>query len=118
MTANLIQTKLHVPAVSNDFVERPYLIQKLNQLPDRHLTLVAAPAGFGKTTLIASWLAKQPQPHGWVSLDEFDNDLALFLQYVVTAVQQQIPEAFAHMMPILQAPDLPTYKKPICSLFR
>jgi len=104
----LIQTKLHLPQINADFVKRPFLVQRLNQNSSRHFTLVAAPAGFGKTTLIASWLADQSSPYAWLSLDEFDNDLSLFLQYMTAAIQRVLPTACATLARILHAPDLPT----------
>ena len=82
----LIHTKLHMPRTSGDFIPRPHLTQRLNQglevkdnTFDRKLTLISAPAGYGKTTLATSWLQSVDRPVAWVSLDESDNDLILFL---------------------------------------
>src|SRR5215203_3209367 len=80
----LLATKLHVPAWRPGFVSRPRLVAALERGGERKLTLVSAGAGFGKTTLLAEWLATIPAGEraagraGWVSLDEADNDPALF----------------------------------------
>ena len=108
MDTTLIQTKLHSPRVSGDSVERQHLVQRLNQDPNRNFTLVSAPAGYGKTTLISSWLSKQETAYAWVSLDEFDNDPAVFLWYIVAAFQQLFPGACMGIAHALQAPDLPS----------
>ncbi len=104
---NLIQTKLHPPPVGADLVERPSLFQRLQQNPDRSFTLVSAPAGYGKTTLIAAWLSRQSAPYAWLSLDQFDDDPAVFLRYVAGAIRGVFPEACAGLTRVLQAPDLP-----------
>ena len=84
VTITLLRTKLHRPPVTHDLVSRPYLLKQLNRGLDRNLTLVSAPAGFGKTTLISSWLdavsgdCRPPLPATWLSLDEHDSDLTVF----------------------------------------
>src|SRR5215216_6750017 len=83
----LLATKLYSPRWRPGLVSRPNLIERLNQGTGRKLTLVSAPAGFGKTTLLAEWLAAtsiNDRAAGWVSLDETDNDPALFWTYVIT----------------------------------
>ena len=108
MESTLILAKLHPPLVSSELIERPALIQLLNLNPKRNFTLVSAPAGYGKTTLISSWLVKQETTYAWVSLDDFDNDPTVFLRYIVTAIQQIFPEACSDLAQVLQAPDLPS----------
>jgi LuxR family maltose regulon positive regulatory protein len=71
------------------------------------LTLVVAPAGYGKTTLVASWLEACDCPSGWLSLDEEDNDLALFLSYFSAAIQTMFPYALEDTSALLQAARLP-----------
>ena len=78
---NLIRTKLNRPSVSADLVRRPRLIDLLNQGRGLPLTLISAPAGSGKTTLLSDWLAVCPCPSAWLSLDEGDGDLSVFLDY-------------------------------------
>ena len=72
----LVSTKLGVPKVRTNMVARLHLIEKLNQEPENRLTLVSAPAGFGKTTLLVEWLedrAGDVVSVAWLSLDEGDN---------------------------------------------
>ena len=86
----LLETKLYTPKWRPGLVSRPKLIERLDQGTERKLTLVSAPAGFGKTTLLAEWLAATPaseRPAAWVSLDHSDNDPALFWAYCITALQ-------------------------------
>jgi hypothetical protein len=75
----LLQTKLFIPPIRPGLVSRSRLTERLNAGMDRKLTLVSAPAGFGKTTLISDWLAGCQQPAAWLSLDESDNDPTRFL---------------------------------------
>ncbi len=83
--ASLIATKLHVPRVRTQRVARPSLIKRLNaELP---FVLISAPPGFGKTTLLAEWLAQTDRTVCWLSLDEHDNDPARFLHYLIGALR-------------------------------
>jgi LuxR family maltose regulon positive regulatory protein len=94
MATRLLTTKLYIPPVRPQLVARPHLIERLNRgLDSGHaLTLVAAPAGFGKTTLLSEWIADRESPTAWVSLDEDDNDSTRFWTYVVTALQTIHPK--------------------------
>jgi LuxR family maltose regulon positive regulatory protein len=85
----LLKTKLYLPPVRPDLVSRPRLVQQLNRgfRRGRRLTLVSAPAGYGKTTLITEWAAQSDQPLAWLSLDQGDNDSTRFWIYVVAALQ-------------------------------
>lgn len=91
----IIQTKLVPPPTRPNIVSRPRLIKQLNKGWQRRLTVVSAPAGFGKSTLISDWLAQQAtepnQTLGWLSLDEGDNDLSRFLMYMKAALQRAWP---------------------------
>lgn len=87
MTASLLMTKLYVPAVRPRMVPRPRLVERLNAGLHRTLTLVSAPAGFGKTTLLSEWTANTERPFAWLSLDGDDNDPTRFLAYFVAALQ-------------------------------
>ena len=87
----LLRTKLYRPRTTRAWVARPRLLERLEQRRDRPLTLVVAPAGYGKTTLVSSWLAACDCPSVWLSLDEGDNNLALFLSYFSAAVQTIFP---------------------------
>ncbi|MFN2208613.1 MAG: hypothetical protein ACK2UT_22015, partial [Candidatus Promineifilaceae bacterium] len=66
----LIQTKLLIPRVITELVERPHLIDRLNHGLKRDVTLISAPAGYGKSTLAAAWLKQLSRPTAWISLDE------------------------------------------------
>jgi LuxR family maltose regulon positive regulatory protein len=85
---SLLLTKLFVPQVRANRVARPALVAQLNRGLAGRLTVVSAPAGFGKTTLVADWLRQVDRPYTWLSLDEGDNDASRFLTYLTAAVQR------------------------------
>ena len=90
MAGPLLETKLHVPRWQRGLVARPRLSERLSRGAESALTLVSAPAGFGKTTLLAEWLAAAPadgRSVAWLSLDQRDNDPALFWTYLVAALK-------------------------------
>jgi LuxR family maltose regulon positive regulatory protein len=89
----LLQTKLAVPPSRPEWVVRPQLLERLMAGLDRKLTLLSAPAGFGKTTLLAEWVARCRRPVAWLSLDPGDNDPARFLTYLVASVHAPGTEA-------------------------
>ena len=91
--AVLLATKLHVPAVGGALVHRATLLDALSAGLRRKLTLLSAPAGWGKTTLLAQWAlgAGEDQHFGWLSLDPSDNDPMWFWMYVVAALQKVSP---------------------------
>jgi LuxR family maltose regulon positive regulatory protein len=116
MATPLLQTKLYIPPVRPELVPRPRLIEQLDAGLHRKLTLVSAPAGFGKTTLLSEWVGSCGRPVGWVSLDEGDNDPARFLAYFVVALQtietdigKGVPSAF-------QAPQPPPIESVLTAL--
>jgi LuxR family transcriptional regulator, maltose regulon positive regulatory protein len=82
----LLQTRLHLPRLPMQYVSRPRLLALLQQGMQGRLTLVAAPAGSGKTMLLAEWVATAHCPVAWISLDTADNDPARFLSYLLTAL--------------------------------
>ncbi len=90
MPTELLTSKLFIPPLRPNLVPRPRLLQILNEglQMKRRLTLVSAPAGFGKTTLVVAWLKQIDIPAAWLSLDEADNDLPRFLAYLAAAFQQ------------------------------
>jgi LuxR family maltose regulon positive regulatory protein len=91
--AVLLATKLHVPAIASEVVQRTTLLDALSAARCRKLTLLSAPAGWGKTTLLAQWAlgAGEEQQFGWLSLDPADNDPVWFWMYVVAALQKVSP---------------------------
>src|SRR3712207_368956 len=108
--APLLATKRYAPRWRPGLVSRPHLIARLDQGAGRKLTLVAAPAGFGKTTLLAEWLAAAPaggRPAAWVSLDPGDNDPALFWAYVITALQTIRAGVGGTALALLRSPQPP-----------
>ena len=82
----LLATKLYVPSVKSNLVARRRLTEQVNDGAGGRLTLISAPAGFGKTTLLGEWALQTRLPLAWVSLDDGDNDLGRFLTYMVTAL--------------------------------
>ncbi|MEM7133921.1 MAG: LuxR C-terminal-related transcriptional regulator [Chloroflexota bacterium] len=87
MSAPLLRTKLFIPTLRTSLVPRQRLINRLGTGLNRKLTLVSAPAGFGKTTLVTSWLANIEQAVAWLSLDEGDSEPINFLTYLIAAIQ-------------------------------
>jgi LuxR family maltose regulon positive regulatory protein len=129
MSALLLTTKLYIPATRSDAVLRPRLIELLDRGLARKLTLIAAPAGFGKTTLIAAWLAPNDERRtmndeeashrssfcvhrfraAWLSLDDDDNDPVRFLTYLIAAVRTIDPAIGQTALAFLGTPQLPSF---------
>ncbi len=107
MMLTLVRTKLNTPRLGHDFVHRPILVQRLNAGLDRDLTLVIAPAGFGKTTLVAEWASQSPRRVTWLSLDESDNDLLRLVDYLIAAIQKLFPAACPETQALIEAPQVP-----------
>jgi LuxR family maltose regulon positive regulatory protein len=101
----LLATKLYLPPARSNRVPRPRLIQQLNIL--RPLTLIAAPAGFGKTTLVSEWIPQSSHCVTWLSLDEDDNDPIRFWAYVVAALQKLRADLGEGALALLQSPQPP-----------
>ncbi|MEJ2209430.1 MAG: tetratricopeptide repeat protein, partial [Anaerolineae bacterium] len=107
----LLQTKLHIPPIRANLVSRPRLIERLDAGLHRKLTLVSAPAGFGKTTLVGEWVADLRsgamdgaiQSIAWLSLDESDDDLVRFLTYLIAALQTVEADIGKSASSVLQA---------------
>ena len=105
----VLQTKVYRPRVSSDLIIRPHLLKRLNQRPQRKLTLISAPAGYGKTTIATEWLAQLDEsqqqaapPVAWLSLDKHDDDLVLFLHYLVSATQTIYPDFGVNTLAAIQ----------------
>jgi LuxR family maltose regulon positive regulatory protein len=103
----LLSTKLFIPKPRPDIVSRPRLIEQLNEGLYRKLTLVSAPAGFGKTTLISEWVVGCEQPVAWLSLEKEDSDPRRFLTYLVTALQKVSTDVGKDVLGMLQANQSP-----------
>jgi len=116
---HLLATKFYVPTAPGPLVSRPRLISLLNESLKYPLTLISAPAGFGKTTLLSSWVHALPARNfrpAWVSLDEEDNDPWLFCTYLLSAFDQQQPGYFAPLLASLQALQAPPLKYVLVAL--
>ena len=107
MSSSLLRTKLYIPPIRSNLVARPRLIEQLNKGLSHKLTLISAPAGFGKTTLLSTWITHCQQPVAWLSLDEADNDPTRFLRYFIAALQTIEGNIGAGALSLLQAPQPP-----------
>jgi len=104
---SLLKTKLFIPPIRAERVPRPRLTAHLNAGVQRALILVAAPAGFGKTTLVAEWLNAGGLTAAWLSLDAADNDPARFWTYLIAALQTVQPALGETALTMLQTPQPP-----------
>ncbi len=107
MTTSVLNTKLYIPSTRTKLVPRLHLAEQLNAGLRRKLTLISAPAGFGKTTLVAEWVAGCERPVAWLSLDGRDNDKTRFLTYLVTALQTIDPMIGKGVLRQIQSPQPP-----------
>jgi LuxR family maltose regulon positive regulatory protein len=107
MATPVLLTKLYVPPPRPRAIARPRLVERLDEGLHHKLALISAPAGFGKTTLVSEWVAGCGRPVAWLSLDEADNDLARFLEYLVAAMQTVAPDLGTGLLGALQAPQPP-----------
>jgi len=105
--SHLLTTKLFVPSVRPELVSRPRLVERLREGAHRKLTLVSAPAGFGKTTLVSEWATSVEQPVAWLALDEEDSDPARFFTYLIAALQQVDSTIGQGAQAMLQSSQLP-----------
>ncbi len=87
LPAALLTTKLFIPSARTDLVHRARLTERLNEGVQRKLTLISAPAGFGKTTLLGEWIPASPRCVTWVSLDHSDNEVMRFWSYFIASLQ-------------------------------
>ena len=128
MTESLLVTKSYIPPLRSSIVARPHLIQKLQEgyRRGRPLTLVCAPAGFGKSTLVVAWLAEISQPQqgadsqtprsAWLSLDAADNDPVRFWLYVITALRTIDDKIGLTSQAMLQSPHPPPLEAMVTAL--
>jgi LuxR family maltose regulon positive regulatory protein len=119
MAGPLLETKLYIPKLRRGLVARPRLSERLSRGVESKLALISAPAGFGKTTLLAEWLAAAPageQSAAWLSLDQGDNQPASFWAYLITALQTVAPGVGASALSLLQAPQPPPIETILATL--
>ncbi len=100
----VLETKLSVPPVRPGLVPRSRLTRRLDQALNCPLTLVTAPAGYGKTTLVSDWMRRAGIGAAWVTLDERDNDPIRFWTYLVTAVERLMPGVGETSLSMLRGP--------------
>lgn len=105
----LLATKLYIPPVRPQLVPRPRLLQQLDEGLQRTpgVTLISAPAGFGKTTLVSEWVARSAQSVAWLSLDEGDSDITRFLTYFTAALQTIEAEIGTEVLRVLSQSQPP-----------
>ena len=109
----LLSTKTAAPRLRSPLVTRAALLARLDRGLEGKLTLLSAPAGFGKTTLVSAWIAAQERntlSSAWVSLDESDDDPVRFLRYLIAACQRFAPGLGEQSVNLLQAPQQPTFE--------
>jgi LuxR family transcriptional regulator, maltose regulon positive regulatory protein len=116
MGTPILATKLYIPPPRPKVVLRPRLLERLNEGLSHKLTLVAAPAGFGKTTLIAEWVATCKRSVAWLSLDEADKDTTRFLVYLVAALQTISADLGAGVLAALESPVPPSTESILTAL--
>jgi ATP/maltotriose-dependent transcriptional regulator MalT len=112
----LLATKLNVPWLRPDLVPRPRLAQWLDEGRARGLVLVCAPAGYGKTVLLAEWARRSRHPVAWLSLDAGDNDPARFWRHAVAALNRVRPGISDGMGPLLGPPPPPSFEPLVTAL--
>jgi LuxR family maltose regulon positive regulatory protein len=108
---NLLSTKLRPPPVREKRVARKHLLHMLDAAVNQKITLICAPAGYGKTTLLSQWIDHRAELVAWISLDHGDNDLAQFYSYFLAAIQNIDSTIGALISEMLQPPQpLPASK--------
>jgi LuxR family maltose regulon positive regulatory protein len=116
--APILATKLYIPPSRRSVVLRPRLVERLNEglAAGHRLTLVSAPAGFGKTTLVGEWIAGCGRPTAWLSLDEGDSDPSRFLTYLIAALQTVAPGIGEGVLTVLGSPQPPPPESTLTAL--
>ncbi len=105
----ILRTKLQRPGIPSDYVHRPNLVDKLEKNSNLPLVLVSAPAGYGKSTLVSSWLGQCDRASAWVSLDEEDNDLQQFLSYLTVGIRLLFPGSILKTTALVNGSNLPPF---------
>ncbi|NIK79234.1 LuxR family maltose regulon positive regulatory protein [Paenibacillus castaneae] len=116
MSASIMITKLYIPTPRPKAVLRPRLTERLNKGFYRKLTLISAPAGYGKTTLVCEWLADCGWPAAWLSLEEGDNELTRFLTCMISSLQTLEENIGEGVLAVLQTPQLPPIESILTAL--
>jgi len=107
LNLHVLHTKLNRRAVDSKWIQRPRLITRLDEGLKNRLTLISAPAGYGKTTLAVQWINHIPRHSAWLSLDKKESDPDRFLRYVIASIRTVVSEFGANTEPLLLSPNLP-----------
>jgi len=116
METPLLTTKFNIPSPHQGIIQRPQLVKRLEAGTEGGITLVSAPAGYGKTTLVSAWINAIPTPAVWFSIEEADNDLFRFLTYLATALQSRFPETGESLLIGVQSLQPPSIEYLLTSL--
>lgn len=105
--SGIVKTKLYVPRLPGNFIYRPRLINQINQGLQHNSLMIAAPAGFGKSTLLAEWAHQSKMPVCWLSLDNSENDPRVLFSNIISSVQTQFPGFGSSIQTALNSPGTP-----------
>ncbi len=114
----ILETKLYVPQPRPDLVQRSDLIERLDKGINHKLTLICAPAGFGKTTFVSEWISRSEMPVAWISLDKGDNDPRQFFHYLITALKNFDASIGQPVLTMLQSPQPPPVESVMTNLIK
>lgn len=106
----LLQTKLKRPPVTNDFIFRQSIVDKLEKNAFKPFSLISAGAGYGKSVAVSQWLEQTDYSYGWISLDEEHDNLQSFLLYLFEAVNNSFPSKLEETYNVISASVLPPYQ--------
>lgn len=106
-TEFVLATKLYMPPTRDDLISRAHLVERLQIGFQQSLTLLCAPAGFGKSTLLSAWARQTDHPVAWLSLDETDNEPVQFMRYFLAAIQTRHPDFGQDIASALQSTQSP-----------
>ncbi|SFB04365.1 Tetratricopeptide repeat-containing protein [Cohnella sp. OV330] len=118
MSTTILATKFHLPQRRPGTVLRQRLIDKLRQGLHRKLTLISAPAGYGKTTLVVEWIADGGRPAAWLSLDEGDGELTRFLTCFISSLQTIGEKIGEGVLAVLQSPAPPPVESILAAIVK
>jgi LuxR family maltose regulon positive regulatory protein len=107
MEQPILNTKIEIPPLGGDIITRERLIRQINENSDQKVLLISAAAGFGKTTLLSQWAKQKLKPVAWFSIDENDNDVSCFFNYIIRALQKWKPAIGKTALNLLQVPQPP-----------
>ncbi|HNA88921.1 MAG TPA: LuxR C-terminal-related transcriptional regulator [Anaerolineales bacterium] len=116
MPTPILATKLFIPPLRTNIVPRPHLTERMKEGKFHKLTLISAPAGFGKTTLVSEWITGCGLPVAWLSLDEGDNDHKRFLAYLIAALRTITKNIGERASDLLDAAPFPDIESVLTSL--